>query len=37
MADYIDNFRNVERRHSYLGSVSPDAHETLWHEVQSSP
>ena len=23
MADYIDNFYNVERRHSYLGNISP--------------
>ena len=37
MADYIDNFHNLERRHSYLGNVSPAAYETLWHEVQSSP
>jgi putative transposase len=30
MADYIDNFYNVERRHSYLGNISPAAYETLW-------
>src|ERR1700722_20496462 len=23
MADYIDNFYNAERRHSYLGNISP--------------
>lgn len=23
MADYVDNFYNVERRHSYLGNISP--------------
>ena len=23
MADYIDNFHNVERRHAYLGNISP--------------
>ena len=23
MADYIDNFYNPERRHSYLGNISP--------------
>lgn len=30
MADYIDNFYNVERRHSYLGNISPAEFETLW-------
>jgi putative transposase len=30
MADYFDNFYNVERRHSYLGSISPTEYETLW-------
>ena len=25
MADYIDNFYNVERRHSYLGNISPQS------------
>ena len=30
MADYIDNFYNVERRHSYLGNISPTEFETLW-------
>ncbi|UNB52960.1 IS3 family transposase [Mycolicibacterium sp. YH-1] len=25
MADYIDNFYNVKRRHSYLGNISPTA------------
>ena len=37
MADYIDNFYNLHRRHSYLGQISPSEYETLWHEVQSSP
>lgn len=23
MADYIDNFYNLQRRHSYLGNISP--------------
>jgi putative transposase len=30
MADYIDNFYNIERRHSYLGNISPAEYETLW-------
>jgi putative transposase len=30
MADYIDNFYNLERRHSYLGNISPAEFETLW-------
>ena len=30
MADFIDNFYNVERRHSYLGNISPTEFETLW-------
>ncbi len=30
IADYIDNFCNVERRHSYLGNISPTEFETLW-------
>ncbi|ASL12213.1 transposase (plasmid) [Mycobacterium intracellulare subsp. chimaera] len=25
IADYFDNFYNVERRHSYLGNISPAA------------
>ena len=25
MADYIDNFYNVERRHSYLGNIAPQS------------
>lgn len=29
MADYIDNFYNGERRHSYLGNMSPAEFETL--------
>jgi transposase InsO family protein len=34
MADWIDNFYNTERRHSCLGHLSPDEHETLWHTIQ---
>jgi putative transposase len=37
MADYIDNFYNVHRRHSYLGNVSPAEYEKLWHDIQPSP
>ena len=37
MADYIDNFCNVERRHSYLGNISPTAFETLWTSTYSVP
>ena len=37
MADYIDNFYNVHRRHSYLGNVSPNEYEKLWHDIQPSP
>jgi hypothetical protein len=37
MADYIDNFYNLHRRHSYLGQIIPSEYGTLWHEVQSSP
>jgi len=36
MADYIDNFYNVERRHSYLGNISPAAYESLWQDIQPS-
>lgn len=36
MADYIDNF-NVERRHSYLGNISPTEFETLWISTYSIP
>ena len=35
MADYIDNFYNVERRHSYLGNISPTEFETLWTSTYS--
>ncbi len=34
MADWIDNFYNAERLHSYLGHVSPDEYEMLWHATQ---
>jgi putative transposase len=37
MADYIDNFYNVHRRHSYLGNASPAEYEKLWHDIQPSP
>ena len=37
MADYIDNFYNVERRHSYLGNISPTEFETLWTSINSIP
>jgi transposase InsO family protein len=36
MPDYIDNFYNVERRHSYLGNISPAAYETLWTTTHSA-
>jgi hypothetical protein len=35
MADYIDNVYNVERRHSYLGNISPTEFETLWTSTYS--
>jgi transposase InsO family protein len=37
IADYIDNFYNVERRHSYLGNISPTEFETLWTSTYSVP
>ena len=37
MADYIDNFYNVERRHSYLGNISPAEFETLWISTNPVP
>jgi putative transposase len=37
IADYIDNFYNVERRHSYLGNISPTEFETLWTSTHSIP
>lgn len=37
IADYIDNFYNIERRHSYLGSISPTEYETLWTSAYSVP
>ena len=37
MADYIDNFYNVERRHSHLGNISPTEFETLWTSTYSIP
>ena len=37
MADYIDNFYNTERRHSYLGKISPTEFETLWTSTYPVP
>ncbi|MET9031164.1 integrase core domain-containing protein [Nocardia sp. NPDC004168] len=37
MADWIDNFYNTERRHSYLGHLSPTEYETLWLDIQPTP
>lgn len=37
MADYIDNFYNIERRHSYLGNISPTEFETLWTSTYPVP
>jgi putative transposase len=37
MTDYIDNFYNLQRRHSYLGNLSPADYEKLWHDIQPSP
>lgn len=34
MADHIDNFHNGERRHSYLGNISPIEYEKLWADIQ---
>ena len=34
MADYIDNFYNTQRRHSYLGNISPTEYEKLWQAIQ---
>jgi putative transposase len=31
MADYVDNFCNLERRHSYLGNISPTEFGTFGH------
>ena len=33
--DYIDNFYDVKRRHSYLGNISPTEFETLWTSTYS--
>jgi hypothetical protein len=33
----IDNFYNVERRHSYLGNISPTEFETLWISTNPVP
>ncbi|MCZ4548309.1 IS3 family transposase, partial [Rhodococcus qingshengii] len=37
MADHIDNFHNGERRHSYLGNISPIEYEKLWADIQPYP
>ena len=37
MADYIDNFYNTERPHSYLGNISPTGVETLWTSTYPVP
>jgi putative transposase len=37
MADYIDNFYNADRPHSYLGNISPTEFETLWTSTYSIP
>jgi putative transposase len=37
MADDIDNFYNVERRHSYLLNISPAEFETLWSSTYPVP
>lgn len=37
MADHIDSFYNVERRHSYLGNISSREFETLWMSTYSIP
>ncbi len=37
MADHIDNFHNAERRHSYLGNISPIEYEKLWADIQPYP
>jgi putative transposase len=36
MADYIENFYNPKRRHSSLGSLSPDEFEVL-HSTPTQP
>jgi len=30
VAEYIDGFYNVRRRHSFIGNVSPLEHELRW-------
>lgn len=37
MADYIDNFYNIERRHSYLGNISPTEFENALDINQLDP
>lgn len=37
MADYIDNFNNLERRDSYLGNISPTEREKPRTPTQSLP
>jgi hypothetical protein len=37
IADYVDNFYNVERRHTYLGNIGPSEFEMLWASTYSIP
>jgi putative transposase len=37
IADYIDNFYNIEHRHSYLANISPTEYETLWISTNPVP
>ncbi|MBJ7336723.1 MAG: hypothetical protein JHC64_03445 [Mycolicibacterium sp.] len=37
VANYVDNFYNVERCDSYLGKMSPTESETLWASPYSIP
>lgn len=35
MADYINNFYIVERRHSYSGNIGPPEFQMLWTSIYS--
>jgi hypothetical protein len=35
IADYVDNFYNVERRHTYLDNIGPSEFELLWASTYS--
>jgi hypothetical protein len=37
IADYVDNFYNVERRHTYLDNIGPSEFEWLWASTYSIP